>query len=268
MIHPNRERYLRSLADELSAQSQRVRDLIGDRHWLTDGTHKEFLLAEIIRRHIPGSHLVARGFIVSPFESDVCSREQDILIVDTSSEAPVFHQGGVVITFPGAVRGAISVKTTLGKKEVLDAAETLASARRIAVRSGTDPATLWTGAYFLDASTAVQAKPDAVYEYLEEAIRSQCGAAGDLVGTGAGPDLVATAARFAFRLYRNDDESAKIVGFDCSGLASAVFMAHLLDHLAAHRGMVRADFADFADSPSVHLLDNPEYVFGLGSQGT
>ena len=92
MVQPNRERYLRSLADELSAQSLRVRDLIGDRHWLTDGTHKEFLLAEIIRRHVPGAHIVARGFIISPFGTDACSRELDILIVDTSSEAPV-HAG-------------------------------------------------------------------------------------------------------------------------------------------------------------------------------
>lgn len=268
MVQPNRERYLRSLANELSAQSQRVRDLIGDRHWLTDGAHKEFLLAEIIRRHVPGSHIVARGFIISPLGSDVCSREQDILVVDTSSEAPVFCQGGLVITFPGAVRAVISVKTTLGKKELLDAAATLASARSVAVHSGTDTTRIWTGAHFLDPSAAVRENPDAVYGYLEEAIRSQCTTADDLVGTGAGPDLVVTAARFAFRVYRNDDDSAKIVGFDCNGLASAVFLAHLLDHLAARRGMVRSDFADFADAPSIHVLGTPEHAFVLGSQRT
>ena len=81
------ERYLRSLADELRAQSQRVRDLIGDAHWLTDGFHKEFLLAEIIRRHLPGSHIAGRGFVVSPSHLEVRSREQDILVVDTSCEA-------------------------------------------------------------------------------------------------------------------------------------------------------------------------------------
>ena len=268
MVQPNRERYLRSLADELGAQSQRVRDLIGDRHWLTDGTHKEFLLAEIIRRHVPGSHIVAKGFIISPVKPSVCSREQDILVVDTSSEAPVFWQGGIVITFPSAVRSVISVKTTLGKDELLDAAATLASARDVALNTGTDTARIWTGAYFFEPSRAVQEKPATVYGYLEEAIRSQCMNGGDLVETSAGPDLVATAAHLAFRIYRHDAESAKIVGFDCAGLASAAFLAHVLDHLAAQRGRGRSDFADFADAPSIQPLSTPEHAFVLSGQRT
>lgn len=263
MVQPNRERYLRSLADELSAQSQRVRDLIGDRHWLTDGTHKEFLLAEIIRRHVPGSHLVAKGFVISPLESDICSREQDILVVDISSEAPVFNQGGVIVTFPSALRAVISVKTTLRMRELRDSADTLSSALEVASHAGVDLTRIWSGAYFIESSDTVSERPSTVYGYLEEAIRAQCSAPGDLLRKSAGPDLVATASRLVYRLYRNDDDSAKVVGFDCGGLASAVFLAHVLDHLAAHRGAIRADFADFVDASSIGPLDPPEHVFSL-----
>ena len=40
--------------------------------------------------------VAARGFVIDPNDEGVCSREQDILIVDTTAEGPVFHQGGVV----------------------------------------------------------------------------------------------------------------------------------------------------------------------------
>ncbi len=261
MVKANRERYLRSLADELSAQSQRVRNLIGDTHWLTDGAHKEFLLAEVIRRHVPGSHAVGRGFLISPLQPDICSREQDILIVDTSTEAPVFEQGGVIVSFPNTVRAAISVKTRLGKAELDDSTSTLGSARDVAVHAGVDAAQIWCGAFHYYPSDAVEHSPTIAYAYAEEALQAQYSAV-DFGDRRGGPDIIATAHNLAYRLYRNSN-SAKIVGFDCSGLASALFLAHLLDHLATARGLVRSTFADFADVASVKRLDSDGRVITL-----
>jgi hypothetical protein len=195
---------------------------------------------------------------------DICSREQDLLIIDTSSEAPVFHQGGVAVVFPGAVRAAISVKTTLAKKEVLDSVDVLGSARDVAVEAGTDPTLIWCGAFFFQPAENVAKTPADVYGYLEEAIRVRYSAA-DFASRSGGPDLVATADDFIFRLYRNDDARAKLVGFNCDRLASAVFVAHLLDHLATARGVVRSDFADFADAPSINAIDAEGHQFRLPS---
>jgi len=255
---------LRSLAGELKSQSHRVRDLIGDRHRLTDGNHKESLLADTLRRHIPGSHVIAKGFVIHPSTPDICSREQDLLVIDTASEAPVFHQGGVAVVFPGAVRATLSVKTTLAKKEVLDSVNVLASARAVAVEAGTDPTRIWCGAFFFESAETLARTPAAVYGYLEEAILAEYSAA-NFTSQSGGPDVVATADDFLCRLYRNDDDSAKLVGFNCGGLASAVFVAHLLDHLATARGAVRSDFADFADAPSIHVIDEKGYQFNLPS---
>jgi len=72
---PNRNRYLASLSAELRAQATRVRDLIGDRHWLSDGHHKEYLLKDMLARHVPSSVAVSRGFVTHPNRADLVSRE-------------------------------------------------------------------------------------------------------------------------------------------------------------------------------------------------
>jgi hypothetical protein len=52
-IRPNPAGYLKSIADELTVQANRVRDLIGNAHWLSDGHHKEYLLTALLQRHLP-----------------------------------------------------------------------------------------------------------------------------------------------------------------------------------------------------------------------
>jgi hypothetical protein len=84
--------YFLSLAEELNSQASRVRQLIGSAHWGQDGRHKEALLRELIRRHSPASILVTSGFLVSPNNVEVRSLEQDILLIDTSTEAPLFNR--------------------------------------------------------------------------------------------------------------------------------------------------------------------------------
>src|SRR5688572_13924486 len=97
MARTNPRSYLRSLAAELRSQRDRVRDLIGNSHWLSDGRHKEHLLAEVVRRHLPVTHQVGPGFVVSP-SHELCSTEQDILVVNCQTEAPLFTAGGLLIT--------------------------------------------------------------------------------------------------------------------------------------------------------------------------
>src|SRR5437588_11053414 len=99
-VQPNRHRYLLSLADELHTQSTRVRDLIGDAHWYYDGHHKEYLLVELLRRHLPSGMLASRGFVISPTDPGSQSREQDVLVVDVTQEAPLSSQGGVIVVSP------------------------------------------------------------------------------------------------------------------------------------------------------------------------
>ena len=126
---PSHHRYLLSLAGELHSQSTRVRDLIGDAHWYCDGHQKGYLLLDLLRRHLPSGMLASRGFVISATETDRRSREQDILVVDATQEAPIFNQGGVIIVFPRFVRAAVSVKTTMNSVTVEDSVAGLNSVR-------------------------------------------------------------------------------------------------------------------------------------------
>ena len=100
-------KYLESLSKELCSVRDRVRYLIEDAHYQTDGEWKESVIRTVLRRHLPERIHVGRGFIVSPDES---SRQIDVLLYD--SNHPVLHKDGdLVFITRDAVRGIIEIKT-------------------------------------------------------------------------------------------------------------------------------------------------------------
>lgn len=108
-VQPDFVKYHQSIADELKATQNRVRNLIGNRHWQTDGEHKESILRTVLRARLPSSLLVGRGF--------VCFREGpstqiDILITD-ANKPTLFKDGDLVIVTPDCVKAVIEVKTKL-----------------------------------------------------------------------------------------------------------------------------------------------------------
>jgi hypothetical protein len=56
--------YFESLSQELHAVKNRVRYLIGLSHLPTDGEWKESVFRSVLRRHLPASVEVGRGFVV------------------------------------------------------------------------------------------------------------------------------------------------------------------------------------------------------------
>ena len=97
------------------ATANRVRDLIGDAHWLSDGTYKESLIRNAIRDVVPSSYTVGHGFMVTPsftdFDRPVVSKQMDILIYDERALAPVFRDGDFAIVISTEVLAAIEVKS-------------------------------------------------------------------------------------------------------------------------------------------------------------
>jgi hypothetical protein len=108
--------YHKSLNAELTAIKDRVRNLI--QHWPTDGSFKEAVLRNVLRRHLPESLFVGTGFVVTEEEA---STQIDILVVD--KEKPrLFWDGELLIVTPEAVRAAIEVKTSLDRPCDIEAA--------------------------------------------------------------------------------------------------------------------------------------------------
>jgi hypothetical protein len=116
------ENYFRSLTAEVEALKDRVRQLIEDRHWQTDGEWKESVVRQMLRRHLPASASVGRGFVVTATQS---SHQLDVLVFD-SSKPVLFKDGDLVFVTPDAVFGVIEVKSRATQRILATAAEKLA----------------------------------------------------------------------------------------------------------------------------------------------
>jgi len=233
------------------AQANRVRQLIGDIHWLSDGFHKETLLRGLLERHLPAGVACARGFVFDP-ENGI-SREQDILVLDETRMAPLFRSGELAIVFPECVLAAISVKTKSGRTEILDSLDGLRSVFRLC----TD---IWTGVYCFDSSP-LPANAETVYKRLADGLKD---------GSGArlqySLDMLATMENLVVRSHLAADEIT-IRGFNVNGHATAFFVGSLLAHIERRRGFGTTRFADFLNEtktarlePAVYSLDRSQNV--------
>lgn len=104
---PDLKAYHKSVTDELNTIKNRVRNLV--KHWPTDGEWKESALRTVLRRHLPDSSTVGRGFIVSRNQS---STQIDLLVL--KPEKPVlFRDGDLVLVTPNVPKVLVEVKTEL-----------------------------------------------------------------------------------------------------------------------------------------------------------
>jgi len=71
--------YFRSLTAEINALKDRIRNFIGEKHWLSDGLWKESVIKAILRRYLPGAAGVGTGFVVTDMGP---TTQIDILIYD------------------------------------------------------------------------------------------------------------------------------------------------------------------------------------------
>jgi hypothetical protein len=139
MVYPDFSSYHLSVSEELFSLKDRIRNLA--RHWLTDGEYKEVALRNILRRHLPESVIIGRGFIVTPDDS---STQIDILIVN-ANKPTLFKEGDLLIVTPDAVLGIIEVKTNTDH----DIAEALVklSNNGAMCRQVTGKDSVWTGLF-------------------------------------------------------------------------------------------------------------------------
>jgi len=115
------ELYLKSLGQEVMSLKQRVRYLLADSHWQTDGEWKESVVRQILRRYLPATVRVSRGFVVT---ADRASTQIDILVHDASRPV-VFQDGDLVFATPDAVLGLIEIKSRVDRSRFGEAIEKL-----------------------------------------------------------------------------------------------------------------------------------------------
>lgn len=112
--HDFRE-YQKSIAAELIATKDRVRHLIGGKHWLSDGEHKEAVLRKVLRTHVQETMHVGTGFVCGP---DIASHQTDILLTYRDKPA-LFRDGELVVVTPDAAARIIEVKTRVRRDKLV-----------------------------------------------------------------------------------------------------------------------------------------------------
>jgi len=122
--------YYQSFSKELDVTKDRVRNIIGNAHWISDGTHKEAILQDVLKRFIPKKFAISSGFILAN-DGENCSRQLDIIIYDQAS--PILFKSDSLVIIPDQyVRAVIEVKTSLSVgSKLTDALENLYTVQSI-----------------------------------------------------------------------------------------------------------------------------------------
>lgn len=106
--------YQQSISQEFKAHQNKVRDLIGKKHFGADGNYKEIILINFLKNLLPSNLSVGTGFIKSSvrgLDNDSISNQIDVIIYKNSY--PVyFKEGDFAIVPPECVKGIIEVKTS------------------------------------------------------------------------------------------------------------------------------------------------------------
>lgn len=227
MIQKDISACLKSWSDELQSRADRVRNLIGDRHWLSDGHHKEELIREFLSRHLPPTLRISRGFVCSSEIGTPVSPEIDILISDSLGELPWFTEGRLVIAPPSAVRGCLQVKTEYATNE-LTSVLTANSKSHLSLPSELLRHDVWFGAVFFNASHL--AKDEEFSGILENSIARLLGNVEIGFSAAHVPDCIAVLGGPVFVTERKPG-ALTIRGYSCSGLSAAVLLVHLYDSI-------------------------------------
>lgn len=240
-----------------------MRQLIGSAHWGHDGRHKELLLADVIRRHCPPTVLVTTGFVVSPVDFETRSSEQDILVLDVSREAPLFHQGGLAIAFPHTVMAAISVKSTMEPTTINSVVDGLRTIRNVSNDAQVDSQKIWCAGFFFNLQPAWSVTPPLIYASLQRSIADRPVDHALLIGGSphiGGPNFIGDSTEVAFILdyeRQGENDLTRIRGYNCGTLGTSVFLACLLEHVSIQLKQYPSIFSDLVTDLNIPQLDPP-----------
>jgi hypothetical protein len=149
-VQPSIAAYLESWGLELSARQNRIRHLIGDAHWLTDGHHKEAILRDFLSRYLPQECECSTGFVRCASVDERCSPEVDIMLFSRRIHVPYFSEGGVSIIDPSSLLATIEVKSSFSMQPLTEAIENVKRVRELVVGVAQSPPDLWSAIFFYD----------------------------------------------------------------------------------------------------------------------
>jgi len=236
--------YHRTIQQEFDALKNRIRYLMDDPHWLTDGEWKESILRQILKRQLPEDVGVGRGFIIT---DQRCSKQIDILVYNTAYPM-VFRDGDLVFLHPDAVYAMMSVKSTADNSVVSKAIDELLYNLEVLYSGFRHPRRInmgWDGvaAFFSYESSA---NPTKVLSILKEKAAGNAKQIVKLLSLGP-----STAIGF-------EEPFWKVYALD--NLAPAFIVSRIVNRASPDDG-VRAQDTLFPSGPAVRVIEYLDYHF-------
>ena len=234
-MKPQKNRYLDSWTNELHSRAARIRDLIGGAHWLSDGHHKEHLIREFLRRYLPSSCIVSRGFVVPAAQAEAASREIDVLIADPAAAAPWFNEGEILIAPPDSVVAHLHIKTTFSKKGLCDALLSAANVQAVCEEAESFER-VWVGVFFFAPKTSAS---------IEKQFEVIVNAAGTISNPRFLPDHIAILGgplTIVDHAPNGNPNAVRLRCFECGEHAFALALADLFDRMAATKNSRPSDW--------------------------
>ena len=224
--HEDSLSYLASWSAELTARADRVRHLIGDRHWLTDGHHKEVIVREFLSRYLPSQLVIGSGFIRT-LDSDNCSPEIDILISDNLSHPAFFNEGGIQILPPSSAVAYIEMKSTFTSESFAKAIKAISNTQAC-LNAEMEP---WRSACFVSVERTHKSFIDTVCTEVKKLITElNCSNASEIMHIL--PICISTFDTYIVFLKINSKNDAIVLNsFDFEKLSAPIAFSDLFEHI-------------------------------------
>ena len=123
-------KYCSSIAKEFEARLNRISVYVPN-HKPSVGAANEIILRNFLSQLSTGQYSVGQGFICDPTESDLVSKQCDILVYDAHSYPLVYSEEEIKVVFPQSVIMLVEVKTGLPKRDLLGALENIRTAKQM-----------------------------------------------------------------------------------------------------------------------------------------
>lgn len=241
---------VKSWSIEFDSISDRIRQLIGESHWLSDGKHKESILMNFLRKYTLDSFVYSSGFIVSHDIDSPQSGEIDILVASPQKGVPWFVDSGILIAPPESIVAHIHVKSNYQKKALEDIFNSICKANLSLSKNDSNPSVLddiWSSGFFFSQQTSPN------LTLIEEHIKS---CSKDLKSTLFLPNAIFIHPDISIIINRSTDQEATVKIIKSEKLCVALFLCHFFESITKQTSSEIGDllFTKVADSSSVFTL--------------
>lgn len=114
--------FQKSINKELVLVKDRVKNLIDIdiNHNGEDGSYREAILRNVIKRFLPKNISIGTGFVINKNQNGFQRTTQIDIIIYDNTYPLLFNEGDFIITTPEGVKAIIEVKTTITNTELSD----------------------------------------------------------------------------------------------------------------------------------------------------